>query len=109
MIYVDELKSGAWSARGPQAQHCRLFSDDPTPDALFAMALQIGLDPASWIPARAADGTFTPNGAPYYWIRPEVRAKAVAAGARRLKNKDADRLLARVTVNVSNMPMPLAD
>jgi hypothetical protein len=103
MIYVDELKSGAWSARGPQAQHCRLFSDDPTPDALFAMALQIGLDPASWIPARAADG------APYYWIRPDVRAKAVAAGARRLKNKDADRLLARVTVNVSNMPMPVAD
>jgi len=64
MIYVDELKSGAWSARGPQAQHCRLFSDDPTPDALFAMALQIGLDPASWIPSRAADGTFTPKGAP---------------------------------------------
>jgi hypothetical protein len=73
------------------------------------MALQIGLDPASWIPARAADGTFTPNGAPYYWIRLDMRAKAVAAGALRLKNKDADRLLARVTVNVSNMPMPVAD
>jgi hypothetical protein len=106
MIYVDELKSGAWSARGPKAQHCRLFSDDPTPDALFAMALQIGLDPAAWIPARAADGT---KGAPHYWIRPDVRAKAVAAGAQRLKNKDADRLLARLTVNVSNMPMPVAD
>src|ERR1700742_3783411 len=109
MIYVDELKSGAWTTRGPQAQHCRLFSDDPTPDALFAMALQIGLDPASWIPTRAADGTFTPKGAPYYWIRLDVRAKAVAAGALRLKNKDADRLLARVMVNVSNMPMPVAD
>lgn len=109
MIYVDELKSGAWSVRGPQAQHCRLFSDDPTPDALFAMATQIGLDPASWIPARTADGTFTPHGAPFYWIRPAVRAKAVAAGAQRLKSKDADRLLSRVTVDVANMPMPVAD
>jgi hypothetical protein len=109
MIYVDELKSGAWSARGPQAQHCRLFSDDPTPDALFAIAAQIGLDPAAWIPSRAADGTFTPNGAPFYWIRPAVRAKAVASGARRHKRKDADRLLSQITVNVSNMPMPVAD
>lgn len=109
MIYVDELKSSAWSARGPQAQHCRLFSDDPTPDALFAMALQIGLDPAAWIPSRAADGTFTPSGAPYYWIRPAVRAKAVAAGALRITRKDADRLLSKITVNVSNMPMPVAD
>jgi hypothetical protein len=109
MIYVDELKSGAWGARGPQAQHCRLFSDDPTPDALFAMATKIGLDPASWIPARAPDGSFTPNGVPHYWIRLDVRAKAVAAGAVRIKNKEADRLLARITVNVSDMPMPVAD
>lgn len=72
MIYVDVLR------RHPSGEWCHLFSDEST-DELHELADRIGMKRA-WYQSS--------SDMPHYDLRPSMRVKALAAGAREISDKN---------------------
>ena len=82
MIYVDRLMDRGWVLRGERVKSCNLFTDGDR-EELIAFAAGIGL-PVTWLQVT--------RGRMHYYLTEGMRARALAAGAVEVTNKEAAKM-----------------